>query len=203
MHCMTRPSSILPFPGCLLAPYSGFGPSKKESSQSTQGTGTNAIPIPPSAATNVHVDPDGATREAEKAERKRRRAEGREEKAARKLEKAARKEHRRAHNSRRHDDSPPRSLTPVRRQRDSRSPSPKRHRSYDIADRDDFQRGGYRRSRDHYRPDGGRFRDRSRSPRRRDSQRDSAPHRSPLHNHKYGQDERERDRQRWDRNARR
>jgi len=185
----------------------GFGPSK-ESSSSTQGTGTNAIPIPSSVATSVHVDPDEATRAAEKAERRRRRAERREEKAARKIQNAALKEQRRAHNARRHGDSPPRSRTPVPRHRDSSSPSPKQHRSYDIPDRDNPQDGRYRRTRDHHSPDGDRFRDRSRSPYRRDSQRYSQlpPRRSSPYNNRYDGDEREserfRDRQRWDRNTR-
>ena len=159
-------------------------------------------------ATSVHVDPDAATKAAEKAERRRRRAERRDEKAARKIEKAALKDQRRAHNARRHDDSPPRSRTPVRRHRDSRSPSPKQHRLYDMVDRNDPQDGRYRRSRDHLSPDSDRFRGRSRSPYRRDSRRQSQlpPRRSSPYYDKYDEDEREserfRDRQRWERNAR-
>jgi hypothetical protein len=75
-------------------------------------------------ATSVHVDPDDATRAAEKAERRRRRAERRDETVTRKVEKAALKGQRRTHNARRHDDSPTRSRTHVRRHRDSRSSSP-------------------------------------------------------------------------------
>ncbi|KAH9993525.1 kinase phosphorylation protein-domain-containing protein [Russula vinacea] len=44
----------------------GFGPSKKELSSSTRGTGTNAIPIPPSTEASSHVDPDAAVKAAEK-----------------------------------------------------------------------------------------------------------------------------------------
>ena len=50
LHCMTYF-----FCSCLVIYchlFSGFGPSKKETSSSTQGTGTNAIPIPPSAQPN-------------------------------------------------------------------------------------------------------------------------------------------------------
>jgi hypothetical protein len=152
------------------------------------------------------VNPDAA---AEKAERRQRRKERKEEKAARRAEKAAHKEQqRRVHKGRSHrDDSPPRSLTPVRRQRDSRSPSPKRYRSHDIPDRGDPQDDRYRRrSRGYRSPDGGRFRDhrssRSRSPRRRHSE---LPPRRPNTHGQYNEDEREsersRDRQRWDHNA--
>ncbi|KAF8467992.1 kinase phosphorylation protein-domain-containing protein [Russula ochroleuca] len=192
----------------------GFGPSKKESSPSTRGTGTNAIPIPPSTAASRYVNPDVAVKAAGKAERKQRRKERREEKAARRAEKAAHKEqHSRVHNGRSHHaDSPPRSLTPVRQQRDSRSPSPKRHRSHDFADRDDSQDDRFRqRSRGYHSPDSGRFRDRrssrSRSPPQRDSRSHSElPPRRPTNPpRKYDEDEREserfRDRQRWDHNA--
>jgi hypothetical protein len=213
LRCMPRSLSI-----CLswifIHTHSGFGPSKKESSSSTRGTGTNAIPIPPSTAVSRHVDPDAAVKAAEKAERRQRRKDRREEKAAKRAEKAAHKEqHRRVHNARSHHaESPPRSLTPVHQQRDSRSPSPKRHRSHDIADRDDPHDDRYRRrSRGYHSPDGGRFRDgrssRSRSPPRRDSRSHSElPPRRPTNPHrKYDEDEREsersRDRQRWDHNT--
>ncbi|KAI0283216.1 kinase phosphorylation protein-domain-containing protein [Russula brevipes] len=185
----------------------GFGPSKKESSSSTQGTGANAISIPPASEASVHVNPDAATKAAEKAERRRRRAERKEERAERRAEKAARKEQHRSHDSKHHEDSPRRSRTPVRRQRGSRSPSPKRHRSHDFASRDDPQGDRYRRSRDHYSPGEARYRDRSRSPRRRDSGRhsDLPPHRSPPHRD-YDDDERDgerfRGRQQWDRSSR-
>jgi hypothetical protein len=204
---------LFAFPGYSFT-HSGFGPSKKEPSSSTRGTGTNAnaIPLPPSTAASTHVNPDAAVKVAEKAERRQRRKERKEEKAARRAEKAAQKEQRgRVHRGRsQHDDSPPRSLTPVRHQRDSRSPSPRRYRSYDFADRDDPQDDRYRRrSRGYHSPDGGRFRDRhssrSRSPPRRDSRSHSElPPRRPTNPHsKYDEDEREsersRDRQRWDR----
>ncbi|KAH9957305.1 kinase phosphorylation protein-domain-containing protein [Russula dissimulans] len=183
--------------------YSGFGSSKKESTQSAPGTGTNAIPIPSPSAVGAHVSPDKDAKAAEKAERKRRRVERREEKAARKAGKAAYKERRHAHYSRYHDDSPHRSPTPVRRQRDSRSPSPNRHRS---PSRDNPRDGRYRRSRDRLSPDGGRLRDRS--PHRRDSRSHSElpPRRPPPRNNYYDGEKREgessRERQRWDHNAR-
>ena len=180
--------------------YSGFGPSKKESSSSTQGTGTNAIPITPSPSTPAggHVSPNAAMKVAENAERRQRRKERKEEKAARRAKKAAREEQqRRVHNDRsRHDNYLPRRLTPVRQQRDSRSPSPKRHRSHDITNRDDLEDDKYRRqSREYHSPDHGRFHDRrssrSRSPPRRDSQRHSEllPRRPTK------------DRQRWNHNT--
>ena len=214
LRCMPRSLSILPFLDIHSHTHSGFGPSKKELSSSTRGTGTNAIPIPPSTEASSHVDPDAAMKAAEKVERRQRRKERREEKAAKRAEKAAHKEqHRRVHNARSHHaDSPPRSLTPVRQQRDSRSPSPKRHRSHDIAVRDDPQDNRYRRrSRGYHSPDSGRFRDgrssRSRSPPRRDSRSHSElPPRRPTNPHRnYDEDEREsersRDRQRWDHNT--
>ena len=160
--------------------HSGFGPSKKEPSSSTQGTGTNAIPITPSIPTSGHVIPDAAANAMEKAERRQRRKERKEEKAARSAKKAAREEQkRRVRNDRsQHDNYLPRSLSPVRRGRDSRSPSPKRHCSHDIANHDDHEDDKYRRrSRKYHGSDHDRFHNhrssRSRSPPRRDSQRDS------------------------------
>jgi hypothetical protein len=197
-RCMSRSLFILPPGHSFTHTHSGFGPSKKESSSSTQGTGTNAIPITPSTPAGGHVSPDAAVKAAENAERRQRRKERKEEKAARRAEKAARDEkQRRVHNDRsRHDNYPPRSLTPVRQQRDSRSPSPKRHRSHDIANRDVPEDDGYRRrSREYHNPDHGRFHDRrssrSRSPPRRDSRRHSElPPRRPT-----------KDRQGWNHNA--
>lgn len=178
--------------------HSGFGPSKKDSSSSTQGTGTNAIPITPSTPAGEQVSPDAVAKAAENAERRQRRKERKEERAARRAKRAAREEQqRRVHNDRsRHDNHPPRSLTPVRRQHDSRSPSPKRHRSHDITDRDDSEDDGYRRrSREYHSPDHGHFHNRrssrSRSPPRRDSRRHSElPPRRPTE-----------DRQRWNHSA--
>jgi hypothetical protein len=204
----------MPFPSPRLNPsshtYSGFGPSKKEAQSSTQGTGTNAIPISAPPAASVDVKPEAEAKAAERAERKLRRAERREEKAARKAEKAARKEQRRAHDSRHRDDSPSPSRTQVRRLRDSRSPSPRRYRPYDLADRDELRDSGYRRSRDHHSPVGDRFRDRSRSPydRHQESERHSVRQSyQPLHSDKYDdaehERERARDRQRWDHNVKR
>ena len=215
LHCMPHSLFPLPFLDTHSHTHSGFGPSKKEPSSSTQGTGTNAIPLPPSTPASTHVDPDAGVKAAEKAERRQQRKERKEEKAARRAERAARKEQRRVHNGRsRHDDSPPRSLTPVHRQRDSRSPSPspRRHRSHDIAGRDDPQDDRYRRrSRGFHSPDGGRFRDRrssrSRSPPRRDSRSHSElpPRRPTEPRSRYDEDEREsersRDRQGWNRSA--
>jgi len=213
LHCMPRSLSILPFLDIHSHTHSGFGPSKKESSSSTQGTGTNAIPITHSTPADGHVSPDAAVKAAEKAERRQRRKERKEEMAARRAEKAARKEQQRcAHNDRsRYDYSPPRSLTPMH-QRDSRSPSPKRHRSHDVANRDDPEDYRYRRrSREYHSPDRGRLRDRrssrSRSPPRRDSWRHSKlpPRRPTSPRSKYDEEERgsgrSRDRQRWDHNA--
>ncbi len=214
LPCMLRSLSILPFLCIHSHSHSGFGPSKKEPSSSTQGTGTNAIPITPSMPVGEHVSPDAAVKTTEKAERRQRRKERKEEKAARRAEKAAHKEQqRRVHNDRsRHDNPTSRSLTPVRQQRDSCSPSPKRHRSYSIANRDDPEDERYRRrSREYHSPDRSRFHDRrfsrSRSPPRRDSQRHSElpPRRPTNFRVKYDEEEHEgersRDRQRWDHNA--
>lgn len=135
------------------------------------------------------MSPDVAVKAAENAERRQHRKERKEEKAARRAKKAAREEQqRRVHNDRsRHDNYPPRSLTPVRQQRDRRSPSPKRHRSHDITNRDDPEDDRYpRRSREYHSPDHGRFHNRrssrSRSPPRRDSRRhsDSPPRRPNM-----------------------
>jgi hypothetical protein len=158
------------------------------------------------------VKPEAETKATERAERKLRRAERREEKAARKAEKAARKEQRRAHDGRHRDDSPPHSRTPARHLHDSRSPSPKRYRPYDLAGRDELRDGGYRRSRSRGRhsPVGGRFRDRSTSPYHRHQESDRHSLRQsyqPLHSDRYDDAERgrerARDRQRWDHNVRR
>lgn len=211
LPCMPHSLSPLPFLDTHSHMHSGFGPSKKEPSSSTEGTGTNAIPLPSSTPASTHVDPDAAVKAAEKAERRQHRKERKEEKTARRAERAARKEQRRVHNGRsHHDDPPPRSLTPVRQQRDSRSPSLRRHRSHDIADRDDPQDDRYRR-RGFHSPDGGRFRDRrssrSRSPPRRDSRSHSElpPRRPTDPRSRYDEDEREsersRDRQGWNRSA--
>jgi hypothetical protein len=196
-RCRPHLLFILPAGHSFTHTHSGFGPSKKESSSSTQGTGTNAIPIPSTPA-GGHVSSNTAANAAENAERRQRRKERKEEKAARRAKKATREEQQhRVHNDRsRQDNYPPRSLTPVRQQRDSRSPSPKRRRSHDIANRDDPEDDRYRRrSREYHSSDLGRFRDRrssrSRSPPRRDSRRHSelAPC-QPT-----------RDRQGWDHNA--
>jgi hypothetical protein len=144
------------------------------------------------------VSPDAAVKAAEDAERRQRRKERKEERAARRAKKAGREEQqRRVHNDRsRHDNYLSRSLTPVRQQRDSLSPSPKGHRSRDITNRDDPEDDEYRRqSREHHSPDHGRFHDRrssrSRSPPRRDSRRHSElPPRRPT-----------KDWQRWNHNA--
>ncbi|KAI9508597.1 kinase phosphorylation protein-domain-containing protein [Russula earlei] len=178
----------------------GFGPSKKESSQSSSGTGTNAISIPPSAEVSDHVNPDKAVAAAEKAERRRRRVERREDKSARRAEKAAHRERRRAHMAR-HDDSPSRPRTPVRQQRDSRSPSPKHHRSRYMESRDDPQDERYQRSRKHHSPDRSRWR--SPSPRVREARspsemRPRRPHPRSNYNDDDLEGERSRERQRWD-----
>ncbi|KAH9969315.1 kinase phosphorylation protein-domain-containing protein [Lactifluus volemus] len=196
----------LPSPQDSFHPYSGFGPSKKDPQSSGQGTGTNAIPIPVPSAAGVDVNPDAAVRAADRAERRLRKAQRREEKAVRKAEKAARKEQRSARGGRHHDRSPSLSRTPVRRRRDSRSPSPKRYHSYDAADRDEHRDNGYRRSRDHHSPVGSRFRERSRSPHRREPESHSVRRpRPPQHSDDDGEHERERagDRQRWGHGVRR
>lgn len=176
----------------------GFGPSKKESSSSTQGTGTNAIPVTPSTPAHGHVSPDAAVKAVENAERRQRKKERKEEKVAKRAKRAAREEQRRrVHDDRsRHDNYPPRSLTPVRQQSNSRSISPKLPRSRDIANGDDPEDDRYRRrSREYHSSDHGRFHDRrssrSRSPPRRDSRRHSElPPRRPI-----------KDRQGWNHNA--
>jgi hypothetical protein len=200
----------LPFPMYYFQIFnspscSGFGPSKKEGSSSTPGTGTNSIPVPARVVADADVNPDAAVKAAEKTERKRRRAERREEKAARRAEKVARKDPR---NSRRRDESSSRSrsrsrsrshslMPPVRQRRYTRSPSPKRYRS---------------RSRDGSRGREIRFsaRERSRSPPRRrefDRRSELPPPRRLSPDDRYGGSERGpervRDRERWNLNTRR
>ena len=184
---------ILPLEHSFTRTHSGFGPSKKEPSSSTQGTGTNAIPITPSFSTPAggHMSPDSGVKAAENAERRQRRRERKEEKAARRVRRAAREEqHRRVHN-----DRSRRSLMPVHQRRDSSSPSPKRHRSLDLINRDDPEDDRYlRRSREYRSPEHGRLYNRrssrSRSPPRRDSRSHSELPPRPT-----------KDRQRWNHNS--